>query len=294
MVPSMGKSFWQKDSLITHILFELCLFRYLAQSTSVWDTLYINDSPRTWPLGHFGHPGLHDPPRPSEPPGPSKPLRPKLPTFQILQISRNFRIFQTFQTTQYQNFIFRASNVIIYPWGKIKIGPKDSCTSFFPRTIGWTVLSKFISPSILKRAMSWIFLFSVSWSYSGWINIDSTIFTTIFSEVVLECPILMRMSVAPHTQWAAVKITFLLMIEPPHPDVPCPFLKEITVCPTFDNVFHSDEGIARNWISMMAFWTICVVQEQMQPISDSRVVITEIFYVRQSQWVGVICPHWLK
>ena len=30
----------QKDSLITHIVFELCLFRYLAQSTYFWDTLY--------------------------------------------------------------------------------------------------------------------------------------------------------------------------------------------------------------------------------------------------------------
>ena len=29
----MGESFWQKDSLITHILFELCLFRNLAQHT---------------------------------------------------------------------------------------------------------------------------------------------------------------------------------------------------------------------------------------------------------------------
>ena len=27
------ESFWQKDSLITHILFELCLFRHLAYST---------------------------------------------------------------------------------------------------------------------------------------------------------------------------------------------------------------------------------------------------------------------
>ena len=34
-------SFWPKDSLISHILFELCLFRYLAQSTSFWDTLYL-------------------------------------------------------------------------------------------------------------------------------------------------------------------------------------------------------------------------------------------------------------
>ena len=36
----IGGSFWQKDSLITHILFELCLFRYLAQSTYFRDTLY--------------------------------------------------------------------------------------------------------------------------------------------------------------------------------------------------------------------------------------------------------------
>jgi hypothetical protein len=27
----IGESFWQNDSLITHILFELCLFRNLAQ-----------------------------------------------------------------------------------------------------------------------------------------------------------------------------------------------------------------------------------------------------------------------
>ena len=33
--------FWQKNSFITHILFELCLFWYLAQSTYLWDTLYI-------------------------------------------------------------------------------------------------------------------------------------------------------------------------------------------------------------------------------------------------------------
>ena len=37
---AMGESYWQKDSLITHILFELCLFRYLAQSTFFRDTLY--------------------------------------------------------------------------------------------------------------------------------------------------------------------------------------------------------------------------------------------------------------
>ena len=29
----MGGSFWQKDSFITQILFELCLFSNLAQST---------------------------------------------------------------------------------------------------------------------------------------------------------------------------------------------------------------------------------------------------------------------
>ena len=39
--PPMEESFWQKDSLITHILFELCLFRYLAQSTFFWYTLYV-------------------------------------------------------------------------------------------------------------------------------------------------------------------------------------------------------------------------------------------------------------
>ena len=39
--PLMGQSFWQKNSFITRILFELCLFWYLAQSTSLWDTLYL-------------------------------------------------------------------------------------------------------------------------------------------------------------------------------------------------------------------------------------------------------------
>ena len=34
-------SFWQKDSLITHILFELCLLWYLAQSQIWCITLYI-------------------------------------------------------------------------------------------------------------------------------------------------------------------------------------------------------------------------------------------------------------
>ena len=38
----MRGSFWQKDILITCILFELCLFWYLAQSTYLWDTLYVN------------------------------------------------------------------------------------------------------------------------------------------------------------------------------------------------------------------------------------------------------------
>ena len=37
----MGQSFWQKDGLINHILFELCLFRNLAQST--FFLLMIND-----------------------------------------------------------------------------------------------------------------------------------------------------------------------------------------------------------------------------------------------------------
>ena len=35
-----GGSFWSKDSLITHILFELCLFRNLAQCTLFLLTLY--------------------------------------------------------------------------------------------------------------------------------------------------------------------------------------------------------------------------------------------------------------
>ena len=39
--PLIGESFWQKDSLITHILFELCLFRNLAQFTFFLLTLYL-------------------------------------------------------------------------------------------------------------------------------------------------------------------------------------------------------------------------------------------------------------
>ena len=38
--PPMGESFWQKHSLITYILFRLCLLWYLAQSTFLGDTLY--------------------------------------------------------------------------------------------------------------------------------------------------------------------------------------------------------------------------------------------------------------
>ena len=37
----MGGSFWQKDSLITHILFEQCLFWYLAQVQILGITLYV-------------------------------------------------------------------------------------------------------------------------------------------------------------------------------------------------------------------------------------------------------------
>ena len=37
----MGESFWPKDSLITHILFELCLFKNLAQCTLFLLTLYV-------------------------------------------------------------------------------------------------------------------------------------------------------------------------------------------------------------------------------------------------------------
>ena len=37
----MGESFWPKDSFTTHILFELCLFRYLVQSTYFRDTLHV-------------------------------------------------------------------------------------------------------------------------------------------------------------------------------------------------------------------------------------------------------------
>ena len=42
MILSSGESFWLKDSLITHKIFELCLFRYLAQSTYFRDTLYVD------------------------------------------------------------------------------------------------------------------------------------------------------------------------------------------------------------------------------------------------------------
>ena len=38
--PLIGESFWQKDSLITCILFELCLFWYSAQSQIWCTTLY--------------------------------------------------------------------------------------------------------------------------------------------------------------------------------------------------------------------------------------------------------------
>ena len=37
----MRGSFWQKDSLITHVLFELCLLRYLGQSQILGITLQI-------------------------------------------------------------------------------------------------------------------------------------------------------------------------------------------------------------------------------------------------------------
>ena len=38
-------SFWQKISFITNILFEQCLFWFLAQSRLLWDTLYFNYIP---------------------------------------------------------------------------------------------------------------------------------------------------------------------------------------------------------------------------------------------------------
>ena len=34
-------SFWQNDSLVTHILYELCLFWYLAHSQILGNTLYM-------------------------------------------------------------------------------------------------------------------------------------------------------------------------------------------------------------------------------------------------------------
>ena len=39
--PLMGQSFWPKYSLITHMLFKLCLFRHLAQCTLFLLTLYF-------------------------------------------------------------------------------------------------------------------------------------------------------------------------------------------------------------------------------------------------------------
>ena len=36
----MRQSFWQKNSLVTHILFELCLFWYVAHSQILGNTLY--------------------------------------------------------------------------------------------------------------------------------------------------------------------------------------------------------------------------------------------------------------
>ena len=39
--PPIGESFWQKDSSITHILFELCLFWYLAQGQILGIALYF-------------------------------------------------------------------------------------------------------------------------------------------------------------------------------------------------------------------------------------------------------------
>ena len=42
MIHSWGRSFWQKDNLVTFILFELCLLWYLAQSQIWCTTLYIS------------------------------------------------------------------------------------------------------------------------------------------------------------------------------------------------------------------------------------------------------------
>ena len=44
----MGESFWPEDSLITHILFELCLFRNLAKCTLFLLTLYYKK--QTWSI----------------------------------------------------------------------------------------------------------------------------------------------------------------------------------------------------------------------------------------------------
>ena len=39
--PLIRESFWQKNSLVTHILFELCIFWYLAHSQILGNTLYV-------------------------------------------------------------------------------------------------------------------------------------------------------------------------------------------------------------------------------------------------------------
>ena len=41
--PLIRESFWQKNSLVTHILFELCLFLYLAHSQILGNTLYVKE-----------------------------------------------------------------------------------------------------------------------------------------------------------------------------------------------------------------------------------------------------------
>jgi hypothetical protein len=53
---SHGDSFWQKNSFITHMLFELRLFRNLAQSTFFRDTLSLYFKwGQGWPVQPWSH-----------------------------------------------------------------------------------------------------------------------------------------------------------------------------------------------------------------------------------------------
>ena len=40
--PPMSESFWQKDRIFTHILFDLCLFEHFTQSQVLVTSLYLS------------------------------------------------------------------------------------------------------------------------------------------------------------------------------------------------------------------------------------------------------------